>query len=658
MTKSKLTFPTEGKTRAVIENLKPEINSGKYSTKTTVGKRVQVSADVLIDGHDILGQKLWTKHETDKNWLESAMYSQGNDRFGGEFFAEKIGFYTCKIEAWVDHFATWQHEVDEKMKAGLQLGVELLVGINFLNTILKSAKGEDKTTIKKAIKAFESPEMYEEATWICRSEQMHQWIEKYPVKENTTWSEERKVFVDRQKAEFSAWYSFFPRSAAREVGKHGTFKDVEKLLPRIHEMGFDVLYLPPVHPIGSTFRKGKNNSTECLPGEPGVPYGIGSSEGGHTAIHSELGTLEEFKNLIETCKNYDLELAMDLAIQCSPDHPWVSEHPDWFKILPDGTIKYAENPPKKYQDIYPINFESEDWQNLWIELKNTIFTWAEWGVKIIRVDNPHTKSFIFWEWVIAETRKVYPEMIFLSEAFTKPKVMQQLAKVGFTQSYTYYTWRNSKAELIEYMTELTKTDMKDYFRPNFWPNTHDINPYALQSGHEPMFLIKYFMAATLSSNYGVFGPCYEYLYHEVNSPKEEYKNSEKYEIKYWDWEKRNKITYIYTEINRIRKQNSALQTTNNIEFCEINNDNMLAYLKTHENGNRLLCVVNLEGYTTQSGILEVPLHQIGKHELEEFLVHDLVTGAKYTWKGASNFVSLDPNILPFHLFRIEDIHHG
>jgi len=657
MTKTKISLPSGGKIRAVIENIKPEINGGKYATKNIQGQKVQISADILIDGHDYLGYRLWFKHESEKSWTEKPMFAQVNDRFGGEFVTEKIGYYTFKIEAWVDHFATWQHEVDEKIKAGLKLEVELLVGIDFLNIIAKSAKGQDKEDIKKAIGIFKNTEKYEEATWICRSEQMHLWIDKYPIKENTCWSEERLIFTDRVKAEFSAWYSIFPRSATKELGKHGNFKDVENLLPRIQELGFDVLYLPPIHPIGRTFRKGKNNSTECLPDEPGVPYGIGSADGGHTAIHTELGTLEEFKHLVEECKKYDMELAMDLAIQCSPDHPWVTEHPDWFKILPDGTIKYAENPPKKYQDIYPIDFESDDWQNLWIELKKVIFTWAEWGVKIIRVDNPHTKSFGFWEWVIAETRAIYPEMIFLSEAFTKPKVMQQLAKVGFTQSYTYYTWRNSKAELIEYMTELTKSDMRDYFRPNFWPNTHDINPYILQSGHEPMFLIKYFMAATLSSNYGVFGPSYEYLYHDANSPKEEYKNSEKYEIKYWDWEKRNKITHIYAEVNRIRKQNSALHHTNNIEFCEISNDNMLAYLKTHENGNRLLFVVNIEGYTTQSGILNLPLHKLGKYDSESYLVHDLITGAKYTWQGANNFVSLDPNILPFHLFRIEDIHH-
>ena len=656
MAKQNIALPTDGLLRPEIENIKPELNGGKYTPKSIEGNKVFVSADILIDGHDLLGNRLLAKHQSEKNWSETIMQDLGNDRFGAEFVSEKIGYYEFKIEAWVDHFATWQHEVDEKIKANLKLEVELLVGLDFLKIIQENADSSDKPNIKHAIEVFQNSEKYEEAIWICRSEQMHQWIEKYPIKTNLRVSETRNIFTDRKKAEFSAWYSFFPRSASKIEGKHGTFKDVIDQLPRVQELGFDVIYLPPIHPIGTTFRKGKNNNTECLPGEPGVPYGIGSHEGGHTAIHSELGTLAEFKELVEACKNFDMEIAMDLAIQCSPDHPWVTSHPDWFKILPDGTIKYAENPPKKYQDIYPINFESADWQNLWIELKNVIFTWAEWGVKIIRVDNPHTKSFGFWEWVIAETRKEYPEMIFLSEAFTKPKVMQQLAKVGFTQSYTYFTWRNSKAELIEYMTELTKTEMKDYFRPNFWPNTHDINPFCLQSGHEPMYIIKYFLAATLSSNYGVFGPGYEYLYHDANFPKEEYKNSEKYEIKYWDWDKRNKLTYIFSHVNQVRKENSALQHTNNIEFCDISNDQMLAYLKTHENGNKILCIVNLEGYATQAGVINIPLWKINKHPFEAYLVHDLITGAKYTWQGESNFVSLDPNILPFHLFRIEDIH--
>ena len=328
-----------------------------------------------------------------------------------------------------------------------------------------------------------------------------------------------------------------------------------------------MLYLPPIHPIGTAHRKGKNNSVICQPGEPGVPYGIGSEAGGHDAIHAELGTVDDFKHLIAIAKNYGMEIAMDLAIQCSPDHPWAKEHPEWFKKRPDGTIQYAENPPKKYQDIYPVYFETEDWQNLWEELKRVLLVWGSWGVRIIRVDNPHTKPFVFWEWVIAEVKKEYPDMLFLSEAFTKPRVMQELAKRGFAHSYTYYTWRHTKAEMEEYMTELTQGEMKYYFRPNFWPTTHDINPYSLQSGHEPQFLIRYFMAATLSSNYGIYGPSFELMEHVPFPNKEEYLNSEKYEIRLWDWDKTNKLTYLITLVNRIRRENVALQTTNNITFC-------------------------------------------------------------------------------------------
>ena len=646
---------TTAQQRCVVERISPEIDGGRFAVKAIVGDIIPVEADVLADGHDILAAHLCYRHESEKTWQHAPMQDLGNDRWGATFKVEKQGNYSFTIEAWVDHIATWQHEVEAKVKDGQHLVVEMMTGRDLLNNMAKTADKADKTAIIDAAKAMTDPKRYDEAIRIAMGHQMHSWIVKYPDKANSFLHPERSLYVDREKARFSAWYSMFPRSAAREIGKHGTFADVEKLLPRIAEMGFDVLYLPPVHPIGTAHRKGKNNSVNCKPDEPGVPYGIGSAEGGHTAIHSELGTLRDFKHLIAECEKLGIEMAMDLAIQCSPDHPWVKDHPDWFKILPDGTIKYAENPPKKYQDIYPVNFETEDWQNLWTELKNVILTWANWGVKIIRVDNPHTKAFGFWEWVIAEVKAVHPDMIFLAEAFTKPKVMQQLGKLGYTQSYTYYTWRNSKAELIEYMTELTKGEMKHYFRPNFWPNTHDINPYNLQSGNEAMYLIRYFMAATMASNYGIFGPTYEYIYHHGNPPKEEYFNSEKYEIKYWNWEHRNKLTYIITEVNRIRKENAALQDTNNIDFCPIDNENMIAYLKTTTDGNKILCVVNLDPTNRQSGVVKVPLWKIGKAEWENYRVHDLISGAAYTWKGADNYIELDPNILPFHLFRIEEL---
>jgi starch synthase (maltosyl-transferring) len=646
---------TTAQQRCVVEKITPEIDGGRYAVKAIVGDIIPVEADVLADGHDILAAHLLYKHESEKQWQIATMQDLGNDRWGATFKVNQQGTYVYTVEAWVDHIATWQHEVEAKVKDGQHLVVEMLVGRDLLKAMAKRASKEDKAAITDAAKIMTDASRYNEAIALAVGRQMHDWIVAYPDKANSFVHSERKLYVDREKARFSAWYSMFPRSAARVEGQHGTFADVEKLLPRIAELGFDVLYLPPIHPIGTAHRKGKNNSVICLEGEPGVPYGIGSVDGGHTAILSELGTLADFKQLIAACNKLGIEMAMDLAIQCSPDHPWVKDHPDWFKVLPDGSIKYAENPPKKYQDIYPVNFETEDWQALWQELKNVILTWADWGVKIIRVDNPHTKAFGFWEWVIAEVKAVHPDMIFLAEAFTKPKVMQQLAKLGYTQSYTYYTWRNSKTELIEYMNELTKGEMKHYFRPNFWPNTHDINPFNLQSGNEAMYLIRYFMAATLSSNYGVFGPTYEYIYHHGNPPKEEYFNSEKYEIKYWNWEHRNKLTYVMTEVNRIRKENSALQDTNNIEFCPVDNENLIAYIKTAANGNKILCVVNLDGSNRQSGSIKIPLWKIGKSEWENYRVHDLISGAQYTWKGENNFVELDPNILPFHLFRIEDM---
>ncbi len=656
MTKNKLNLPSNGKIRTQIENVSPSINDGRFDVKTIENDSIFISADVLVDGHDYVSAQILYKHESEKTWTSKTLQDLGNDRFGVEINTSKIGYNTFKLSSWVNHVSTWLHEVDEKIKANLILEVELLVGIDFFKEIQKIADSNTKKTLDSWIKIFKDPKKYAEAIQICRDQALYQIVADYPLIADAFETKEYRIFTDREKARFSAWYSIFPRSTAPKEGQHGTFLDVINQLPRVKELGFDVLYIPPIHPIGKTFRKGKNNAVTADSFEPGVPYGIGAADGGHTGIHSELGTLADFKELVKACQDADIELAMDLAIQCSPDHPWVSEHPDWFKILPDGTIKYAENPPKKYQDIYPINFESDDWQNLWLALKDIIFTWASWGVKIIRVDNPHTKAYGFWEWVITETRIAYPEMIFLSEAFTKPKVMQQLGKVGFTQSYTYFTWRNSKVEFVEYMTELTKTDMQYYFRPNFWPNTHDINPYSLQTGHEPSYILRFALAATLSSNYGVFGPGYEYLYHDANPPKEEYKNSEKYEIKHWDWEHRNKLTYVYTQLNRIRRENSALQYTNNLQFVDVSNEQVMGFLKTHKNGNKILVLANLDAYNTQSGVVNIPLNAIFKGLEESYQVHDLVTGAKYIWKGEQNYFSIDPNILPFHVFRIEDLY--
>ncbi|KAB7733329.1 DUF3416 domain-containing protein [Rudanella paleaurantiibacter] len=657
-----------GQVRVVIERVSPELDGGRFPIKAIPGDTIQVEADIFADGHDYVSARLLYRAPHEKHWHESPMHKLENDRWAGAFSVEQVGRYQYTLEAWVDHIGSWQHELDLKVRDGQRVTSELLAGATLAEGMAHRAGGSptgdtagnahDQAELFRIAELFRNPDAYDQAVQVALGDAFHQLAEQYPERQHPArYSRELGVEVDRAKAGFSTWYCLFPRSASMTEGKHGTFRDVERLLPRIAGMGFDVLYLPPIHPIGTAHRKGKNNSVTCLPGEPGVPYGIGSPEGGHDAIHPELGTVEDFKHLIAIARNYDMEVAMDLAIQCSPDHPWATEHPEWFKKRPDGSIQYAENPPKKYQDIYPVWFETEDWRNLWIEMKRVLLLWASWGVRIVRVDNPHTKPFAFWEWVIAEVKKEFPDMIFLSEAFTRPKVMQQLAKRGFAHSYTYYTWRNSKTELMEYMTELTATNgqpdaMRYYFRPNFWPTTHDINPYILQSGHEPQFLIRYFLAATLSSNYGIYGPSFELMEHVPNAGKEEFLNSEKYEIKHWDWDRTNKLTYLITLTNRIRRENPALQQTNNLTFCRIDDDHIMAYLKT-AGDNRLLTIVNMDAYNRRAGMVQVPIWQLGIDGNTTYVVHDLLTGARYNWKGEWNYVELDPYMLPMHLFRIE-----
>lgn len=667
----------DGRSRIVIENVSPELNGGRFPIKALPGDVIAVKADIFLDGHDFIATRLLHKHSDDESWTETAMASFGNDRWGASFIVDRSGRYLYTIDAWVDHLASWQHEVHLKVADGQRITSELLAGAQYVDGLIKRAGGTtggkgakakkkveenaDVTALRAMAALFraggDGADRYDEAISVAQSEQFMVYANRYPERQHPVRYAGHSqnplgVEVDRPAAGFSTWYCLFPRSAARQEGTHGTFRDVEALLPRIAGMGFDVLYLPPIHPIGTSHRKGKNNSVVSQPGDPGVPYGIGSELGGHDAIHPELGTVDDFKHLIAIAANYGMEVAMDLAIQCSPDHPWATDHPDWFKKRPDGTIQYAENPPKKYQDIYPVYFETDDWQNLWNELKRVLLVWASWGVRTLRVDNPHTKPFGFWEWVIAEVKREFPDMLFLAEAFTKPKVMQQLAKRGFAYSYTYFSWRNSKAELQEYMTELTQSDMRHYFRPHFWPTTHDINPPSLQTGHEPQFLIRYFLAATLSSNYGIYGPSFELMEHEPFPGKEEFLNSEKYEIRYWNWEKTNKLTYLISLVNRIRRENAALQTTNNLTFCSVNDDAIMAYLKV-TGSNRLVIVVNTHAYQRRAAWVQVPIWQLGIGPDQSYTAHDLLTGAYYTWRGERNYVDLDPYVLPMHLLRIE-----
>jgi starch synthase (maltosyl-transferring) len=504
-------------------------------------------------------------------------------------------------------------------------------------------------------KVLEDPKRMTEAIQLVLSEEFDRVVEHHPLRMHTSRShKDLEIRVEHQKALFSTWYELFPRSSSLTPGAHGTFKDTIKLLPRIAAMHFDVLYLPPIHPIGKINRKGKNNSVTAKPGEPGSPWAIGSDEGGHKAVHKELGTLEDYKTLQKEAARYGIQIALDLAFQCAPDHPYVKSNPEWFRQRPDGSIQYAENPPKKYQDIYPFDFETESWQELWNELRSVIFFWIDNGITIFRVDNPHTKPFKFWEWVIAEVNKKYPDVIFLSEAFTRPKVMAALAKIGFTQSYTYFTWRVTKQEITEYMTELVHGPSRNYFRPNFWPNTPDILPWHLQGQGENMFIIRFALASTLSASYGMYGPAYEFLENTPVEGKEEYFDSEKYEVRHYDWRKANRMTDIIALVNKARKENAALHSTWNIQFCAIENPNLIAYLKaTDDLSNLILVVVNLDPHQKHSGYVQLPAYRLGLGKNINVKLRDLITEENYTWTQEWNYVELEPNKMPFHLFKLE-----
>lgn len=637
----------KGQTRVIIENVQPQVDEGLYPAKRTVGEGVEVTADIFGDGHDHIRARLLYKKEGESRWNEAEMHHSMNDNWRASFYVEEKGIYRFTVQAWIDHFDTWYDGFKKKVHAGIEVHLELREGVQFLKTLTSV-----NDTLKSVSKRLEAD--YPDAVAYVMSDEFGAIVHANPLIQHAhTYHKQLKVLVEHEKANFSAWYELFPRSASLD-GRHGTFKDVIRLLPRVASMGFDVLYLPPIHPIGKINRKGKNNSVTAGAGEPGSPWAIGSDQGGHKSILPELGSLESYKKLISEAKKHNIDIALDIAFQCAPDHPYVNEHPEWFKQRPDGSIQYAENPPKKYQDIYPFNFETENWSALWNELKSVITFWIDQGVKIFRVDNPHTKPIAFWEWAIHEVNKEYPDIIFLSEAFTRPKVMASLAKIGFTQSYTYFTWRVSKQELTEYMNELVYGPSRNYFRPNFWPNTPDILPYHLQYQGENIFIIRLALAATLSSNYGIYGPAYEWHDNVPMQGKEEYYNSEKYEVKHHDWKKTNRMTDIISIINAARKNNKALQSTWNIQFCAIENPNLLAYLKaTDDLSNIILMIVNLDANSRQSGYVQLPLDRLKINGRVNVKAHDIITDDHYTWTQEWNYVELDPYAMPFHLFKLE-----
>jgi len=638
--------------RVVIDRVRPQLNSGQFSIKRVVGQAIAVSADVLADGHDVIAASVLYKHKEESNWKEVRMSPSHNDTWHASIKVERQGVYAYKIEGWVDHALNWQHGIGRKVSDGQHVNSELSEGILFLEKSLDRASQKEKKYLEKVIGLFKNEASYEAAVEEAVGEPLKLIFEKYPEKKMANYSEELTVYVDRKKALFSTWYEFFPRSSSTKKNSHGTFKDCIPLLDRVVKMGFDTLYFPPVHPIGEVNRKGKNNTTTAAEGDVGSCWGIGSKFGGHKGIHPQLGSLNDFKELIKKAKELDLEIAMDYALQAAPDHPWVTEHPSWFKWRPDGTVQYAENPPKKYQDILPIYFESDDYKELWQECLDILLYWIDCGIQIFRVDNPHTKPFYFWNWIIDEVKKKHPDVIFLAEAFTRPKIMQQLAKQGYSQSYTYFTWRNNKNELMGYMEELTKTEQAEYMRPNFWPNTPDINPFHLQGANESKHIQRYALAATLSSNVGIYGPVYEQMISDALPGREEYLNSEKFQIGHYNWEADNWLIKLISGINKARKEHEALQQTNNIKFCHVENDKLLAFYKWNDDkSSEILVVISLDDHYTQRGTIQLPVYDLGIRHDHQLKVRDIIPDITYTWNGEWNFVELHPN-MPFHIFEI------
>jgi starch synthase (maltosyl-transferring) len=644
-------FPT-----VIIENVQPTINGGLYPIKRIVGQPLKVTADIFKDGHDVVVAVLKWRKAGAVNWNETPLIPLVNDQWQGICHFTSNAAYELTVEAWQDDFLSWQVEYKKKFDGGLrELDTELQEG-----AILIKAAAERAGNIKAdrgRLLAFAQHLAKADATVgasIASHTELEGLMRAYPDRRlSTEYQPYIRLTVDRERALFAAWYEFFPRSAEGKPDSGSKLRDCLERVDDAKSMGFDVIYFPPVHPIGFTKRKGKNNSVTCEPGDPGVPYAIGSKFGGHKAIEPELGTLQDFDWLVAEIRARGMEVALDFAINCSPDHPYVKEHPDWFYHRPDGTIKYAENPPKKYEDVYPVNFHNLDWRRLWEEMKSIILFWCEHDVKIFRVDNPHTKPVAFWEWLIAGVQQKYPDTIFLSEAFTRPKMMKTLAKVGFTQSYTYFTWRNTKAELTEYLTELTQTEMKEYFRGHFFTNTPDILPYALQTGGRPIFCIRAVLAATLSTVYGIYSG-FELCENVPIPGKEEYLNSEKYQFKERDWNAAGNIKELITRLNHVRKTNRALSIYDNLNFHTIDNDQILFYSKATENlDNIILVIVTLDPFNAQSGFVYVPLDHFEIDEKTAYRVEDLLTGEKFQWSGRRNFIMLDPSTRPAHVLRLQ-----
>jgi starch synthase (maltosyl-transferring) len=708
MTSSKKTFekPSAARGRVVIEDISPQVDGGRYAACRILGDDVTVTAAIFADGHDHLAAQLLFRPRSERKWRVSPMMPLTNDLWTASFKADQLGAWLFTVQGWVDHFDTWASDLKKRLEAqimpertspddnsSLEAGAEVSLekprsgvssqeiplalqsGAILLRQAASRARGSDAKRLREFADrlitlADQSLALYEDPV----TEDLHALVARYPdLTKATRYEQDLTLRVDRERARFSSWYELFPRSTSPHPGQHGTFQDVIRQLPEISAMGFDILYMPPIHPIGRAYRKGPNNSTVSQPGDHGSPWAIGDraavapttktpwDDGGHKSIHPELGTFDDFARLIEAAAQYGMEIALDIAFQCSPDHPWVKEHPTWFVIRPDGSIQYAENPPKKYQDIYPLNFESPDWRELWEALYSVFEFWIERGVKVFRVDNPHTKALPFWEWCLGQLHLIYPETIFLAEAFTRPHVMYSLAKGGFTQSYTYFTWRTTAAELQLYLEEITQPPVSDFFQPNFWPNTPDILHKSLREGGRPAFVQRLILAATLTANYGIYGPAYELGENAPAKPalgkteSEEYLNSEKYEIRQRDRHAPGTLVPLITQLNQIRRANRALQSNGSLTFHKSENASVLCYSKsTDDLENIVLVAINLDPFQEQGSWLELDLAALGIRTDEEFTVEDLLTGVNYTWHGAWNYVALRPQPQPAHIFRLRN----
>lgn len=670
--------PLEGRSRVVVEGVEPQVEGGRFPVKRIIGDTVYVTAAIYGDGHDHVAAQVLYRNDTRNEWRSVRMEPLGNDLWAAHFKVDTIGNWQFHVQGWIDHFDTWAADLSKRITAqtnntsddktqawSLEQGgspqdksdvlLAFLTGASLLEKLASSAEGEDRSRLEEfsdslRLLADRNSGRFENPV----TEELKALASRYPDLRFATRSNNYDIRVDRTKARFSTWYEFFPRSSG-ENGEHGTLRHASRLIPELASRGFDVIYLPPIHPIGHAFRKGKNNTVSAQPEDVGSPWAIGSHHGGHTAIAPELGSFADFDAMVRTAYDSGVEIAMDIAFQCSPDHPWVKKHPEWFSIRPDGSIQYAENPPKKYQDIYPLNFESSDWHKLWEELCNVFLFWAERGIRIFRVDNPHTKALPFWEWCINKVQRTYPDALFLAEAFTRPHVMYGLAKRGFSQSYTYFSWRNTKAELIAYMTELTTLPVRDFFRPNLWPNTPDILPEVLQKGGRPAFMQRAILAATLGANYGIYGPPFELMEHRpIREGSEEYLNSEKYQVRSWDREHTDSLITLLATLNEARQCHSALQQNDTLHFHGVDNEQILCFSKRSEQ-DIVLVVVNLDNSTAQSGWTSLDTEIMGLSRDEPYQVHDILSGQTYTWTGPYNYVRLDPLVMPAHIFHLRGI---